>query len=259
MPFLEQDGLRYFVFERFPDSVIHAVFTRRGGVSPAPWASLNVGGTVGDDAERVRENRRRMLAAIGRSGDSVFDAWQVHGVNVFRADAPRPPQMPHPQADILITDRPQVTLLMRFADCVPIFLLDPRRGAIALIHAGWKGTVAGAARLAVQAMRQHYGSVPQDLLAAIGPSIGPDHYEVGPEVVEQVRATFGAQAERVLIARNGHTHFDLWQANRLLLEFAGVGQIEIAGLCTACDLENWYSHRAERGRTGRFGAVFAIK
>ncbi len=259
MPFVERDGLRYFVFERFSGSLIHAIFTRRGGVSPTPWASLNVGGSVGDDVERVRENRRRMLAAVGRSADSVFDAWQVHGIGVFRADAPRPANMPHPQADILLTDRPQVTLLMRFADCVPIFLFDQRRGAIALIHAGWKGTVAGAARVAVQAMREHYGSAPQDILAGIGPSIGPDHYEVGLEVVEQVHAAFGADAKRVLVAQNGRAYFDLWQANRLLLESAGVEQIEIAGLCTACDLENWYSHRAERGRTGRFGAVFAIK
>lgn len=145
MPFIEHQGLHYFTFESFPSGLIHGILTRKGGVSPEPWASLNLGGTVGDDPQRVRENRLRALEALGRSPDSVFDAWQVHGTGVFRADAPRPADMPHPKADILLTDRPQVTLLMRFADCVPIFLVDRRHGAIALIHAGWKGTVEGAA------------------------------------------------------------------------------------------------------------------
>ncbi|MEJ5239934.1 MAG: peptidoglycan editing factor PgeF [Anaerolineales bacterium] len=259
MPFVEHQGLHYFTFESFPSGLIHGILTRKGGVSPEPWASLNLGGTVGDDPQRVRENRLRALEALGRSPDSVFDAWQVHGTGVFRADAPRPADMPHPKADILLTDRPQVTLLMRFADCVPIFLVDRRHGAIALIHAGWKGTVEGAARVAVQAMQAHYGTRPQDVLAGIGPSIGPDHYEVGADVIEQVRKNFGREADRLLIPHNGSIHFDLWEANRLLLESVGVEQIEIAGLCTACDLEHWYSHRAEKGRTGRFGAIFAIE
>lgn len=258
MPFIERQGVRYYAFEIFPSGLVQGILTRKGGVSPAPWASLNLGGTVGDDPQRVRENRTRALEALGRSPDSVFDAWQVHGSDVFRAEAPRPAYMPHPKADILLTDRPQVTLLMRFADCVPIFLFDRRQGAIALVHAGWKGTVEGAARVAVQAMQAHYGTRAQDVLAGIGPSIGPDHYEVGDDVIEQVRRAFGAAAERLLISYNGSIHFDLWEANRLLLESVGVEQIEIAGLCTACDLEHWYSHRAEKGRTGRFGAIFAI-
>lgn len=259
MPLIEHNGLRYYAFDLFPPDLIQAVFTRRGGVSPAPWDSLNLGGTVGDDPQRVRENRRRVFGVIGRPEDSIFDAWQVHGTGIFRVNAPRPAQMPHPQADILLTDRRDVTLLMRFADCVPIFLYDRRNGAIALVHAGWKGSVEKAAQVAVHAMKEHFGTHPQDILAGIGPSIGPDHYEVGLDVVEQVRVAFGKDADRLLHSHNGHIHFDLWEANRLTLERAGVEQIEIAGLCTACDLENWYSHRAERGRTGRFGAVFGIK
>lgn len=259
MPFRQQDGLRYYVFSSFPPGIVQAVFTRQGGVSPTPWASLNLGGTVGDDLLRVRENRRRALEALGRAPDSVFDAWQVHGVGLARADAPRPPHAPHPQADILLTDRPQVTLLMRFADCVPLFLFDARRGVIALAHAGWQGTVQKVARAALEGMRTHYGTHPQDVIAAIGPSIGPDHYEIGPEVIAQVRQAFGNLAERLLPQHNGSVHFDLWEANRLTLAEMGVEKIEVAALCTACDLENWYSHRAERGRTGRFGAVFAIK
>jgi copper oxidase (laccase) domain-containing protein len=107
-------------------------------------------------------------------------------------------------------------------------------------------------------MHARFGSTPGDILAGIGPSIGPDHYEVGPDVVSQVRQAFGQSASRLLTDHAGATHFDLWTANRLALEKAGVWQIELAGLCTACHTEDWYSHRAERGRTGRFGAIIAL-
>jgi YfiH family protein len=259
MKFHSKDGLRYLTFDLFPETVIHAVFTRRGGVSPAPWESLNVGGGIGDDPERVRENRYRSFAALGRTRESIFDVWQVHSAEAVIADAPRPPDEPYRKADIILTDRPEVTLFMRFADCVPILLHDPRRGAIALAHAGWLGTVRGAARAAVQAMQARYGSHPGDILAAIGPSIGRDHYEVGPDVIQQVRTSFGKDAEALLFPERDTIHFDLWAANHLLLNRAGVGKIELAGLCTACHLEDWFSHRAERGRAGRFGVLMALK
>ncbi len=259
MKFHSKDGLRYLTFDLFPQTVLHAVFTRRGGVSPAPWESLNVGGGIGDDPERVRENRYRSFAALGRTRESIFDVWQVHSAEAVIAESPRPPDEPYRKADIILTDRPEVTLFMRFADCVPILLHDPRRGVIALVHAGWLGTVRGAARAAVQAMQAHYGSHPADILAAIGPSIGRDHYEVGADVVQQVRASFGKHADNLLFPQQNRIHFDLWAANTLLLEQAGVGKIELAGLCTACHLEDWFSHRAEKGRAGRFGVLMALK
>lgn len=259
MPFLSRDGLRLYQFDIFGPEVFQAVFTRQGGVSPEPWASLNLGGTVGDDPQRVRENRRRAFAAADRDPASLFDVWQVHSADVVVAEAPHPPGAPHQQADIILTDRPGLTLLMRFADCVPILLHDPVRKIAGIAHAGWLGTVRGAARAAVAAMQARFGSRPADILAAIGPSIGPDHYEVGAEVVGQVRQAFGAEADALLLVRAGRVHFDLWAANRLLLNQAGVRHVETAGLCTACHLEDWYSHRAERGRTGRFGAMIALK
>jgi hypothetical protein len=182
----------------------------------------------------------------------------VHSADVVRAEAPRLPQSPHQKADAILTDRPEITLLMRFADCVPVLLVDPFHRAIGLIHAGWQGTVKRTAQAAVSAMQSQYGTRPQDLLAAIGPSIAAHHYEVGPEVMGQVRATFGERAGPLLPSNNGKVQFDLWAANRLVLEDAGVQRIEVAGLCTACDLENWYSHRAENGRTGRFGAIITL-
>jgi copper oxidase (laccase) domain-containing protein len=107
-------------------------------------------------------------------------------------------------------------------------------------------------------MQQRYGSTSKDIRAGIGPSIGPDHYEVGSDVVDQVTQTFGCDASSLLSKGAGRVKFDLWAANRLLLERAGVGQVEVAGLCTACHTEDWYSHRAEKGRTGRFGAIIAL-
>jgi len=258
MTFTETGGVRYFSFAIFPQAITQAVFTRSGGVSPTPWDTLNVGGTVGDDAERVRENRRRMFDTAGRSLQTAFDVWQVHSADAVRADAPRPPEQPHQKADIILTDRPEVTLYMRFADCVPMLLYDPADGVVCLAHAGWLGTVRGAAAAAVQAMIRYYGSKPADILAGIGPSIGVDHYEIGPDVVEQIRHAFGRDEQGLIERRDGRTYLDLWAANRLQLESTGVQQIEVAGICTACHLDDWYSHRAEKGKTGRFGALIAL-
>lgn len=258
MPFVEAAGLRYFQFSNFPPDVAQAVFTRQGGVSPEPWNTLNVGGTVGDEADRVRENRVRSFTAVGRKLESMFDVWQVHSADVVVAAAARPVDEPHSRADIILTRSPAVTLYMRFADCVPVMLYDPTHGAVGLAHAGWLGTVRGAARVAVEAMQSEFGSRPGDILAAIGPSIGPDHYEIGADVREQVTAAFGRDALSLIEYRDARSYLDLWAANRLQLHQAGVEHIEVAGLCTACHTDDWFSHRAEKGRTGRFGALIAL-
>lgn len=255
---IHKGDLRIFQFQNFPAGLVQAVFSRHGGVSPEPWASLNLGSTVGDDLERVRENKRRILEAMGRAANSLFEVWQVHGVEVAIADAPLPPQVRPDQADAILTDKPGITLLMRFADCVPILLHDPQRKVAGIVHAGWLGTVLGTVRHAVQAMQAHYGCQPGDIRAGIGPSIGPDHYEVGMDVIDRVKAAFGQDADGLIRRENGRHFLDLWSANRLLLENAGVRQIEVAGICTACSIVDWYSHRAENGRTGRFGAMIAL-
>jgi YfiH family protein len=259
MPFFHKNGIRYYSFDIFPTDVIQAVFTRKGGVSPAPWESLNVGGTVGDEVSRVRENRARSFTALGRSFDSLFDVWQVHSADVVYADAPRPPDVDHFKADIILTDKPEVTLYMRFADCVPILLYDMKKGVAGIAHAGWMGTVRGTTNAAVKAMTGHYGSQPRDIRAAIGPSIGPDHYEVGPDVILQVERAFGAEGKHWIEVREGKTYLDLWAANRFQLEKSGVQEIEVANICTACHLDDWFSHRAEKGKTGRFGAMIALQ
>jgi hypothetical protein len=256
MPFHYNDTIRYFHFDTI--QARHAIFTRHGGLSPEPWSSLNVGGTVGDDSKRVRANRNLSLQALGCDPATVFDVWQVHGADVACATAPRPDGESVRQADIILTDKLDVTLYMRFADCVPIMAHDPRRGVVGLAHAGWKGSVGDVPASMVNAMRDQYGSNPSDIVAGIGPSIGPDHYEVGADVILQVMQKFGDQAEQVLRSRDGKIHFDLWETNKLLLERAGIGTIEVAGICTACHTRDWFSHRAEKGRTGRFGALISL-
>ncbi len=256
MPFQQVGGLRYYTFDSLSAAgVLHGIFTRRGGVSPAPWHSLNLGSLVGDDLACVAENRRRAAIALGRDPASVADVWQVHGCEVVCAIAPRPLETPPQKADVLLTDRSQLTLLMRFADCTPILLYDPRQRVVGMVHAGWQGTVQRAAAAAVDAMQSHYACHPEDILAAIGPSIGVDHYPVGEQVIEAAQRAFGRQASALF----QDSHFDLWAANRLVLEESGVRQIEIAALCTACHPEDWYSHRGEAGRTGRFAALIALQ
>lgn len=259
MPFIEKNGLRYYQFDSLPDIAVHAVFTRRGGVSLAQWSSLNVGGSVGDDPAHVSANRIRAFETIERTPESVFDVWQVHGTKTSFALEPRHPNSHEDKADIILTDRPEITLFMRFADCTPLLFVDVEKRVVGLAHAGWQGTVQGVATVIIKAMQERYGSKPENIHAAIGPAIGPDHYEVGDNVIEAVQASFGADAERLLPRVGARRHFDLWAANRIQLEQAGVRQIETAQICTACHTEDWFSHRAERGKTGRFGVLIGLR
>jgi hypothetical protein len=259
MPLHELGRLRLFQFDTLPsDGLIHGIFTRHGGLSPDPWASLNVGAGVGDDPERVRGNRSLALQALGRSPESVFDVWQVHSAEVVVARRPRG-QAPPQQADAIVTDRPQVTLLMRFADCVPILLFDPVRHAVGVVHAGWLGTVRRTTTAAVRTMVKSFGTHPSDLWAGLGPSIAAHHYPVGAEVVAALRESLGEEAERHLSPSPSGTRLDLWSANSDLLRAEGVGTIEVSGVCTACATQDWYSHRGEGGRTGRFGALLGLR
>ncbi len=271
MPFTQSGTIRYYTFSLFDEArkilgnsrrLTHGIITRRGGVSQVPWASLNLGGTVGDDPRAVLENRQRTFMALDRPFDSLFDVWQVHSREVVCADAPRPINQAHLRADAILTDRPDVTLFMRFADCVPILLFDPARRVVGLVHAGWQGTVQRIAESAVQQMCERYGTRPGDILAGIGPSIGAHHYQVGSEVVLSVRRAFGDVPGLLYPGpdknADGKMQFDLWEANRISLEHAGVNQVEIAGICTACHLDDWYSHRGEKGLTGRFGALIGL-
>jgi len=259
MPFHEHDGLRYYSFDIFSADVKQGIFTRRGGVSPAPWRSLNLGGSVGDDPAHVAENRTHVFNVMGCDPASIHDVWLIHSTDIVYADAPRPLDSPCPRADIIFTDNPNVSLFMRFGDCVPILLHDPVKKVVGIAHAGWMGTMRGVVGAAVRGMQSHYGSNPEDIVAGIGPSIGVDHYEVGVDVISQFREKYTRDADQILQTKNGSTFLDLWAANAIQLRNAGVEQIQISSICTACNLEDWFSHRAEKGKTGRFGALMALR
>lgn len=255
MTFHEHGELRYYTFPLLDAAnAPHAILTRRGGASRAPYHSLNLGSSVGDDPECVSENRRRAFALFHRDPHSAPELFQVHSTRILLG-SPRVDGETLPQADGVVTDSPALTLMMRFADCVPIVLFDPVRRAAGLAHAGWKGTLEGVAGSAVNALREHFGSRSGDLLAGIGPSIGPDHYPVGEERAGAFRSAFGPAAEEWLQPRADGIHLDLWAANEFVLRRMGVEKIETARICTACHTDDWFSHRAEHGRTGRFGAM----
>ncbi|MDX1991735.1 MAG: peptidoglycan editing factor PgeF [bacterium] len=241
------------------DGVRHGVFTRQGGVSPAPWASLNTGGNVGDTAASVRHNHTLMYEALKVNPARACTVWQVHSADTVIVDGPVRGRRWVALADGMVTDKPDVPLVMRYADCTPILLYDPVRGVIGIAHAGWRGTVLGAGVSALRTMVRAYGCKPRDIIAGIGPSIGPERYQVGEEVVEAVQQHFGTVEG--LIRRDpadGTAYFDLWAGNQLDLQRAGVEQIEVAGICTASHTDEFFSHRAEKGRTGRFGVVLSL-
>ncbi len=259
------NGLTYLLFPPLERRGVKAAFsTRRGGVSPPPWHSLNLGLSVGDDPARVRENRHRYGAAAGLPPETWIWGRQVHGTGVLRVDGPARagnPGEPRPAADILITARPGPTLVVFTADCCPIYLVDSRRRAIALVHAGWRGTVRAAPAAAVRALSENFAVQPPDLVAVIGPSIGPCCYEVDAPVMAALEAGFGARAAGLVApSRPGRWRLDLWAANRLALERASVApdRIHVTGLCTACRSDLFYSHRGERGKTGRMMALLAL-
>jgi len=260
MSFHEQQDLRYFqfsIFDKLP--LFHAVLTRQGGFSNAPYQSLNFGGTVGDHPDKVIKNHHKAFNTLGYRFNSRFDVWQVHGTNIVCADAPRDPNLGFMKADGILTRNPDITLFMRFADCVPILLADPNKGVIGIVHAGWKGTSLQISRAAIETMKEKYGSDPKDIRAGVGPSICSSCYQVGEEVFNAFSENFGDHAEKFFRTNNGDLHLDLWSANRFTLESSGVQKIEIAGLCTADNLDDWYSHRAEAGKTGRFGVLMRLE
>ena len=239
------------------DGLVHAVFTRLGGVSRGPFATLNVGSNVGDDESALAENHARIYAHLGTRGDRVASARQVHGNRVAEVRAAGGGQV-QPNTDGLVTRTPETGLLLRFADCQPVLLYDPEKHALGLVHAGWRGVAQGIARRAVEAMRKAFGSRPEALLAGLGPAIGPCHYTVGKEVAAVMAYALPDWKEAMLPDGDGW-RLDLSVANAQQLAAAGVHQVEQAGLCTVCHSDEFFSHRADNGRTGRFATVAYLR
>ncbi len=252
-------GVITYTFDFLADYPAAAhVSTRHGGVSPAPFDTLNFSITRGDAPQNVEQNRPRLYAALGLDINHGVSTHQVHGTGVAKVDwADAGTRQAAP--DGLITDAVGLPLALVFADCVPLVLYDPVQHALGACHAGWRGTVNGTATATLWGMQAAYGTQPAEVRVGIGPSIGPASYEVGDEVVEMAQVRL-KRAERFFRYPNGEQarpYFDLWAANAAQLVDAGVVEehIEISAIDTAQNTQDFFSHRAERGQCGLFAMV----
>lgn len=261
-------GIRYFSYDIFEpyQNLTSVVTTRRRGRSKAPYDSLNLGLHVGDDPDAVLENRAIAGQIFGFEPETFTVARQVHGANVLAvgsADEGRGAIVEDdalPDADAMISRAPGFPLAVLVADCVALSFFDPVKIAVGVAHAGWKGTLGRIAEATVGAMTTEYGTSPSDLRVGVSPSIGKCHYEIDGDVAGLFRDEFGESASVFLSEDSDKLHLDLWEANRLQLVGAGVpaDRIEIAAKCTACESNMFYSHRGDKGSTGRFAAIVML-
>lgn len=261
----EKDGVVYYTFPAFDEIpfVRHGFSTRLGGVSEGVYASMNLSFTRGDEDERVRENFRRFCGAIGVPAQQTVVSAQEHHTNLHvctEADCGRGVTRERGYADIdgLLTDRAGVVLCTQYADCVPLFFVDPVRRAVATSHAGWRGTVARIGAVTVERMCREYGCKRENILAAVGPSIGPCCFEVDAPVQQAFAAL--DEADGCIRPAGEKFYIDLWAVNRRILEAAGVpaAHITVTDLCTRCHPDVFWSHRATGGQRGSLAGFIAM-
>lgn len=257
--------LSFSSYEALP-YIRHMFTTREGGVSKDIYESLNLSFTRGDDETAVLENYRRVAQALGTSIDHIVTSDQTRTTNVRpvgKEDLGKGITRPRDYKDVdgMITDQPGVLLATFYADCVPLYFVDPVHKAIGLSHSGWRGTVGRMGQATVEAMERSFGSQPKDLLCAIGPSICQDCYEVSRDVAEAFIFAFPTHEKEILQAGAlGKYQLDLWKANEIVLTEAGVlkEHIDLAGLCTCCNSSILFSHRASKGKRGNLGAFLML-
>lgn len=255
-PLLERTGM-----------VRHLFSTRTGGVSRGIYASMNLSYTRGDDKEAVDENFRRMAGVLGTTPERIVCSRQTHTTNVrlvTEADCGKgvTREMDYEDVDGLITDTPGIALCTLYADCVPLYFVDPANRAIGLGHSGWRGTVARMGEAVLSAMGKAFGTRPEEVVAAIGPSICQDCYEVSGEVAQAFWQEFG-EVCRFFFREGrepGKYQLDLWEANRRVLLGAGIRpeNLAVTDLCTCCNSEYLFSHRASQGRRGNLAAFLEL-
>lgn len=261
-PMLEETGI-----------VTHMVSTRLGGASRGMFSSMNYSYTRGDEKEAVDENYRRTARVFGVSADAFVCSDQTHTTNVrvvTASDGGKGVTRPKDYRDVdgLVTNVPGLILSTFYADCVPLLFVDPVHRAVGCSHSGWRGTVAEMGRVTVETMTREYGSRPADIVAAIGPSICQDCYEVSSDVAEQFEALFSqekyrfADVEEILYKKgNGKYQLDLWKANEAVLLAAGIlrEHLSVTDICTCHNPDYLFSHRASNGKRGNFGAFIMLK
>lgn len=262
----EMEYLTFPALER-TRMVSHLFSTRLGGVSEGIYSSMNLSYTRGDRKEAVDRNFGIIAGALGRETADIVCSDQTHTVNVrkvTRADAGKGVVRKKDYTDVdgLITDEPGLVLATFYADCVPLFFVDTKNRAIGLSHSGWRGTVNRMGEHTLYAMKQAYGTRPEDVTAAIGPSICMRCYEVGEDVAQEFSKAFedGAIREILQDKGNGKYQLDLWKANYHVLEEAGIlpDNISVTDICTCCNPAYLFSHRASRGKRGNLGAFLSI-
>lgn len=237
-----------------PASLVHGVTQRPGGVSRGAYGALNLGRSSGDDPACVAENGRRLAEAVGATGRVRFPH-QVHGRAVVVLDAP--PEGPLPEADAVVTAVPGLAVGVLGADCPGVLVVDPVRRALAVVHSGWRGTVAGVLPAAIEALVRRYGSDPADLHVGIGPGISARRYEVGPDVAAPFLAALPRARACLTPGRGDRGFLDLAGALRVQAEACGVpaGRIEALDLCTFDERDRLFSHRRDGAATGRHALV----
>jgi len=246
--FWVQEPVAYFRFPKLSQNqrLVHGVFSRCGGISSPPYESLNTSYTVGDQREDVASNLHRINQVLG--AENMIFMNQRHGENILILDRNTPPKFGEaPSADALITDQPHIGLMVKQADCQGIIIFDPIKQVVANVHCGWRGNVTNILSKVVSRMNQYFDCKGSHLVAAIGPSLGP----CCAEFVTHDKI-FPKSFQRFMVREN---YFDLWAISRRQLMEAGLrgDNIEIAGLCTNCRTDLFYSYRREK-RTGRFGS-----
>lgn len=255
-PMLEQTGM-----------VKHGFTTRFGGISEGIFSTLNLSFTRGDNREAVEENYRRLAKALEVEYGSFICSDQTHTTNVLRVgreDAGNGilRERKYTDVDGLITNEAGITLITFYADCVPLYFVDPVHRAIGLSHSGWRGTVGRMGKVTLEQMQKEFKTNPADVLCAVGPSICQDCYEVSEDVAEAFLQEFAGREEEILINRgNGKYQLDLWKANEIVLTDAGIlpEHLSVTNLCTCCNPKLLFSHRASQGKRGNLAAVLALK
>lgn len=269
-----QNGIEYLTFPNIENThiVSHLFTTRLGGVSEGYYGTMNLSYTRGDRKEAVDENFRRIAKLLNKAPADFVLSDQTHTVNIRKAtEADRGKglvrERDYHDVDGLITDVPGLVLAAFFADCVPLYFVDPAHKAIGLSHAGWRGTLGGIGKRTIERMQAEYGSRPADMVAAIGPSICQNCYEVGEDVAEPFRELLSDKAKMEQTLRyTGETEegkkyrLNLWRANYELLLEAGMlpEHICVTDICTCCNADYLFSHRASHGKRGNLGAFITL-
>ena len=264
----EREGVVYLTFRNLEQAgVLHGFSTRLGGVSQGDLSTMNLSFHRGDDPEAVMENHRRFAGAIGYDEGKLVFSDQVHTTKIHKVTEADCGKGITRESDIigidgLVTDRPGIPLITFFADCVPLFFYDPVRKVVALAHSGWRGTVARIGKVMLDYMKQEYHTQAEDVLCAIGPSICQDCYEISGDVAEAFHKEF-TEAQYKDFMRSvgsGKYHLDLWKVNQYILLEAGIRKdhLDTTDICTCCNPDLLFSHRASQGKRGNLGAVIML-